>query len=103
VEWVSSRADQPWVTQKNAALSTNRDDAPYDLEVRRDKRQQTIDGWGGCFNELGWTALQPLSSESRAEVLRNLFSPGVGLNFTLCRMPIGASDYATNWYSLDDA
>ena len=31
-----------------------------------------------------------------------MFAPGAGLNFTVCRMPIGASDYATNWYSLDD-
>jgi glucosylceramidase len=103
VEWISSTADAPWVVQKNIALATNRDDAPYDLEVRLDKREQTIDGWGGCFNELGWVALQSLAPEARDEVLRNLFAPGVGLNFTICRMPIGASDYATNWYSLDDS
>jgi len=88
--------------QPGIALRTNRDDAPYDLEVRFDKREQTIDGWGGCFNELGWVALQSVSPDAREEVLRNLFEPGRGLNFTICRMPIGASDYATNWYSLDD-
>jgi glucosylceramidase len=102
VEWISSTTDAPWVAQKNIALATNRADAPYDLVVRVDKPQQTIDGWGGCFNELGWVALQTLSPVAREEVLRNLFEPGKGLNFTICRMPIGASDYATNWYSLDD-
>jgi glucosylceramidase len=102
VQWVSSTASAPWVTQKNLALGTNRDDAPYDLVVLLDRRQQTIDGWGGCFNEFGWVALQAVSPEAREEVLRNLFEPGRGLNFTICRMPIGASDYATNWYSLDD-
>jgi glucosylceramidase len=102
VEWISSTAAAPWVKQNNIALGTNRADAPYDLVVRLDKPQQTIDGWGGCFNELGWTALQTLPPEAREEVLRNLFEPGKGLNFTICRMPIGASDYATNWYSLDD-
>jgi len=101
-EWVSSTADAPWVSQKSISLATNRDDAPYDLEVRLDKPEQTIDGWGGCFNELGWVALQSALPEAREEVLRNLFEPGRGLNFTICRMPIGASDYATNWYSLDD-
>ena len=101
-EWISSTADAPWVKQKSVSLATNRDDAPYDLVVRMDNPQQTIDGWGGCFNELGWTALQALPPEAREEVLRNLFEPGRGLNFTICRMPIGASDYATNWYSLDD-
>lgn len=102
VKWISSTAAAPWVAQKDIALATNRDDAPYDLVVRLDKPQQTIDGWGGCFNELGWVALQTLPPEAREEVLQNLFEPGRGLNFTICRMPIGASDYATNWYSLDD-
>ena len=102
VEWISSTANAPWVAQKPIALATNRDDSPYDLVVRLDKPQQTIDGWGGCFNELGWVALQSASPEAREEVLRQLFTPGTGLNFTVCRMPIGASDYATNWYSLDD-
>lgn len=102
VEWISSTAGAPWVAQKPLALATNRDDAPYDLVVRLDRPQQTIDGWGGCFNEFGWVALQSVSPEAREEVLRNLFEPGRGLNFTICRMPIGASDYATNWYSLAD-
>jgi len=102
VEWIASTAEKPWLIQPNIVLATNRDDAPYDLEVRLDKRQQTIDGWGGCFNELGWTALQATPPAARDEVLQNLFAPGRGLNFTICRMPIGASDYATNWYSLDD-
>jgi len=101
-EWISSMADKPWVAQPGVVLATNRDDAPYDLVVRLDRREQAIDGWGGCFNELGWTALQTLSPAARQEVLQNLFAPGRGLNFTICRMPIGASDYATNWYSLDD-
>lgn len=102
VEWISSTADAPWVAQKSISMATNRDDAPYDVEVRLDKRQQTIDGWGGCFNELGWLALQSASPQKRDEVLQNLFMPGAGLNLTICRMPIGASDYATNWYSLAD-
>jgi len=102
VKWISSTADAPWVAQENIALATNRDDAPYDLAVWLDQRQQMIDGWGGCFNELGWTALQTLPSQTREAVLQKFFKPGRGLNFTISRMPIGASDYATNWYSLDD-
>lgn len=101
-EWIASTAPKPWVAQPGVNLSLNRDDAPYDSEVRLDKPSQKIDGWGGCFNELGWVALQALPDSRRSEVLQNLFAPGGGLNFTICRMPIGASDYATNWYSLDE-
>ena len=101
-QWISSTAERPWTAQPGPTLGWTWDDKPFDLVVRLDESEQTIDGWGGCFNELGWLALQSASPEDRNEVLRRLFAPGAGLNFTICRMPIGASDYATNWYSLDD-
>jgi len=36
-------------------------------------------------------------------VLRELFAPGVGAGFTLCRMPVGANDFSLDWYSYDEA
>lgn len=57
------------------------------------------EGWGGCFNELGWIALSELPEEKRAMILDELFAPGKGCNFTFCRLPIGANDYAAEWYS----
>ena len=102
VEWVSSTAAQPWVRQPALALAPLAEDNPCDLEICPELRQQTIDGWGGCFNELGWDALQVLSPSERDAVLKAFFDPTNGLNYTLCRMPIGANDYAENWYSLDD-
>ena len=73
-----------------------------DVFVRRDSPQQPIDGIGCCFNELGWTALGRLQAEERDGILRELFAPGVGANFTLCRMPIGANDFSRDWYSYDE-
>jgi glucosylceramidase len=63
---------------------------------------QTIDGFGTCFNELGWTSLNVLEAQDREEILKELFSPGAGANFTLCRMPIGANDFALDWYSYNE-
>jgi len=62
---------------------------------------QTIEGFGGCFNELGQIALSKLSSDAeRAKVLDLLFDPAAdGLRLNFCRLPIGASDYAEVWYS----
>ena len=102
VRWICSTQSAPWVETNPPAPSAIRDDAPYDLVIRPDQPRQTIDGWGGCFNELGWQALQVLPPAQRDVVLKAIFDPQNGLNFTLCRMPIGASDYATNWYSLDE-
>ena len=59
-------------------------------------RAQTVRGFGACFNELGWKALNALSA-----VLDELFSPQGGcLNYG--RVPIGANDFSLDWYSCDE-
>ena len=62
---------------------------------------QRMEGFGGCFNELGYRALSHLSSTDRAALLTELYTPQHA-NFNLCRLPIGANDYAEDWYSLDE-
>jgi glucosylceramidase len=62
---------------------------------------QTICGFGGCFNEMGWDALQSVSRAKQTEILRNLFHPKT-CAFSYNRLPIGANDYALDWYSLND-
>jgi glucosylceramidase len=59
-------------------------------------------GFGACFNELGWTSLQALRAEDRETIFKELFGPGVGGNFNVCRMPIGANDFSRGWYSYDE-
>jgi glucosylceramidase len=52
---------------------------------------------------LGWTALSVLDEQGRATILKNLFDPGEGLKLNICRMPVGANDYARDYYSLNDS
>ena len=63
---------------------------------------QPMQGFGGCFNERGWTSLMALSEQDRESVMHELFDPAAGARFTYCRMPIGANDYATEAYSYDE-
>lgn len=65
-------------------------------------KAQQITGWGGCFNELGWKALQVLDENDRAEVMKSLFDQKEGSRFNICRTPMGASDFALDAYSYDD-
>jgi len=60
---------------------------------------QKIGGFGGCFNELGYIALQKISQEKQKEIFSALFEKESGCNFNFCRLPIGANDYAAEWYS----
>ncbi|HET7541577.1 MAG TPA: glycoside hydrolase family 30 beta sandwich domain-containing protein [Polyangiaceae bacterium] len=59
-------------------------------------------GFGGTFNEAGWDALSVLSPAERERAMRLLFSAAEGANFAWGRLPIGASDYALDRYTLDD-
>jgi glucosylceramidase len=71
------------------------------LEVFPADRLQQIEGFGACFNELGWEALLTLNADARTEMLRDLFS-AEGVHFTVCRLPLGSNDYSLSYYSYDD-
>lgn len=79
----------------------NYSDSP-DIIIDTNKIQQTIEGFGSCFNELGWESLSLLSAKDREGIMKELFSPEIGANFVLCRMPIGANDFALDWYSYNE-
>lgn len=73
-----------------------------DVTLMPGKTFQTMDGFGACFSELGWQALTRLGEDTRDELMHNLFAPGIGLNLSICRMPIGANDFALSWYSYNE-
>ena len=70
------------------------------LELTGVKKQKVL-GFGGCFNELGWEALQLADKEAREEFLKQLFSKEE-CNFNYGRVPIGANDFSLEWYSCDE-
>jgi glucosylceramidase len=60
---------------------------------------QTWEGFGGAFNEKGWSYLT--SQQMKDQALALLFGKD-GCNFAWGRIPIGASDYAMDRYSLNE-
>jgi glucosylceramidase len=73
-----------------------------DVSVYPDAVRQTIEGFGGAFNEKGWQVLSVLDEAKRREVMRQMFDPVQGLGFSVCRVPIGSSDYALDRYTLNE-
>lgn len=100
VNWVSTSETERWVKQKSPKFTDSTE--PADVEIRLDKPHQTIEGFGACFNELGWTSLSVLTPQDRETIMEELFKPNEGANFTICRMPIGANDFSRNWYSYNE-
>lgn len=98
-QWVSTTESSPW--QTNPELTSTEGTTP-DVVIDPNKTYQVIEGFGTCFNELGWTSLTKLDANTRQSIMKEMFSPGVGANFTICRMPIAANDFALDWYSYNE-
>jgi len=61
--------------------------ATPDVRIEQGTKYQTIDGFGGCFNELGWSALGKATAADRQSVLSSLFGED-GCGFNLARVPL---------------
>jgi len=68
VDWVSTTESSQWVIQKG--LSAGPVSGKPDVEILSDKPLQTIEGFGACFNELGWTSLNSLDKADRESVMK---------------------------------
>ncbi|MEL0649957.1 hypothetical protein V6246_00900 [Algibacter sp. TI.3.09] len=98
VTWVSSTNDNVWV-EKTYNPSEENTATNLSITIDTQNQEQEVTGFGGCFNELGWDALAMVTPEEKQQILNDLFSQETGCKFNVCRMPIGANDYAVDWYS----
>ncbi len=100
-EITTTTESNPWSVTSIESNVSNSD--ATDIIIESTDTLQEIDGFGACFNELGWTSLQRLSTEDRDGIFKELFEPGFGANFTICRMPVAANDFARDWYSYNES
>jgi glucosylceramidase len=100
-EWISTTNDNPWSSNQPLSLK-NGTSAKAVVIIRTDQTRQAVDGFGGCFNELGWEALTILNHAEKDAIIKSLFDTITGCGFNICRMPIGANDYAVDWYSYNE-
>jgi len=95
---VTSGPDAYWKTGTLTPMSGG----TATVTVDPSKTLQKWIGFGGTFNEAGWDALSVIPQAERERAIRLLFSPTEGANFAWGRLPIGASDYAMDRYSLNE-
>jgi glucosylceramidase len=72
-----------------------------DVTVNETATAQTWEGFGGAFNEMGWHYLSMLSPSDQDTAIQLLYGAD-GARFAFGRIPIGASDYAMDRYTLDE-
>jgi len=97
-ELVTSGPNAYWI----AGTPTKVTSGTAGLIVDATTKYQRFDGFGGCFNEMGWDAMSVLSPADATNALRLLFDARDGANFIYGRLPVGASDYSMSTYTLDD-
>jgi glucosylceramidase len=100
MELVSTTNENPWLNESKS-ITIKPDNTSPVVEIFADKPLQHIDGFGGCFNEMGWEALKLLPVAEQEKIFRAFFSPDEA-NFNYNRLPIGASDYALGFYSYNE-
>jgi glucosylceramidase len=98
LELMTSAQNAYWVAGQVTKVTSG----TADLAVDKNTTYQRWDGFGGCFNEMGWDALSVLPADQVTNAMKLLFDATAGANFAYGRLPMGASDYATSWYTLDD-
>lgn len=69
--------------------------------INRNKIYQRIVGWGGAFTDSTGFNILSLSSGSQKHLLNSYFSDN-GLEYSLCRVPIGGTDFSLRGYSYND-
>lgn len=97
VKLISTTKENKFI-ENNVRISSNKN---YHCLFLNGNKHQKIEGFGGGFNELSYIALEKVEKGKRDEVIKNLFDKEE-CNFNYCRIPIGASDYAESWYSLNE-
>src|SRR5665213_593339 len=71
------------------------------VTVNDSSTAQTWEGFGGAFNEKGWSYLSMLSPSDQNTAIHLLYGTD-GARFNLGRIPMGASDYALSRYTEDE-
>lgn len=101
IRWICSTLAEPWQEKSGTVITSASTTETNILKLDPQTAYQSVDGFGGCFNELGWDALQALDQPQQAVALQALFGAD-GCNFNLCRVGMGANDFARDWYSFDE-
>jgi glucosylceramidase len=91
---VTSASNAFWTTGSFTESTAN-----ATVTVNEANTYQTWDGFGGAFNELGWSYLSTQALQQ--EALELLFGED-GIHFAWGRIPMGSSDYAVDRYTLNE-
>jgi glucosylceramidase len=96
---ITSASGAYWNTSVTITTTTS---GNANTTVNDSSPRQTWEGFGGAFNEMGWSYITKLSTSDQTKTMQLLFDANNGAHFVMGRIPIGASDYALTRYTEDE-
>ncbi len=93
--WTSSTESRQWSTDNSFSKERG------DQLIIGDAIGKPLYGFGCCISEICVKALFGLDAEKQEDIFKELFTEE-GCDFTFCRLPIGANDFAESWYSYNE-
>lgn len=93
-------------TKVEDGLLLSKQDAPssgFDIHINPNKQFQTILGSGASFTDSSaYLINQVLSLEDKNNLMKKLFDREEGIGLSFIRQPMGASDFARDFYTYND-
>lgn len=93
-------------TKVEDGLVLSSQDAPksgFDIHIDPNKQFQTILGSGASFTDASaYLINQVLSQEDKDDLMKKLFDQEDGIGLSFIRQPMGASDFARDFYTYND-
>lgn len=102
----------PWMTtgdqtkllqqQANVSFGTNSGSNPSTVTVNAGTTYQTMDGFGYTLTEGSCEVISGMAAAQQNQLLNDLYHPVTGLNASVVRISIGASDLSSSSYSYNE-
>jgi glucosylceramidase len=75
--------------------------ADNQILINSEQKFQTVLGWGGAFTDATGINIDSLDEQLQEKLLRSYFAED-GIEYSMCRVPVGGTDFSTHGYSYDD-
>ena len=102
--WLTDVGSNQWVaSQPDVTFQTQQTSNPLTIKVDGGVKYQKITGFGAALTDSSAYLINKLPTSTRNTLMQNLFSPSSGIDLSMVRSPMGATDFtATGNYSYDD-
>lgn len=97
----STGKSTPGFNTQIGRFSANRNKSENVISVNIGKRYQKIIGFGGAFTDATGININSLDEKVQENLMESYFGKD-GIEYSLCRVPIGGTDFSPRPYTYDD-